>query len=342
MLVLLQSVNPPTHPTPLFFSQEEETINQLLTLDTSTSGVIKMSITAFNLRLTSMTSNRWRICNWVFFGTCGAYTIIALFLNIFQCRPAGASFDLLLVADRGTPPSCEGVARMGTILRTINFLLDWCLVLIPVAVLARVQMSPGRKARLLAAMTVGSLACVASVLTLVAKERLKTDVLWNYTAILGWTTAELTIGAVAASLPTLAFLLPLPHRGSRSGSHVGGGGSGAGGPGGPIHSPHHHGHVKSGGFSSARGLASGGVGGESSSRVTTNEEGMLTMTPSSSREHLAASDGGGGLCAQEGIMRTIEIELESKKRASSDLDSQEHAVVMYGLGEHSRQGGGHA
>lgn len=305
-----------------------------------------MSITAFNLRLTSMTSNRWRICNWVFFATCGAYTTIALFLNIFQCRPAGASFDLLLVADRGSPPSCEGVARMGTILRTINFVLDWCLVLIPVAVLRRVQMSRGRKARLLAAMTVGSLACVASVLTLVAKERLKTDVLWNYTAILGWTTAELTIGAVAASLPTLAFLLPLPHRGSRAASAGGGGGGGPGG--GPLHSPHHHhhhghGHIESGGASSARGLACGGVGGESSSRVTTNEEGRLTMTPSSSREHLAATDGGGGICTHEGIVRTIEIEieLESKTRASSDLDSQEHAVAMYGLGIHSREGGGH-
>lgn len=270
-----------------------------------------MSITAFNLRLTSMTSNKWRTSNWVFFSICGAYTVIAFFLNIFQCSPAGASFDLLLVAERGSVPKCEGVAKMGTILRTINFVLDWCLVLIPFAVLWKVQMSPAKKARLLGAMTVGSLACVASVMTLVAKERLKVDVLWNYTGILGWTVAELTVGAVAASLPTLAFLLPLPGRGSRAGS---------GGHGGSRHT----GQVELA-ASSTRGTPHGG--GDGSSR-TADEARTVTMTSSSSREGLAA-DG----CAP-GIMRTIEIEieLESKKRASSDLDSQEHAAVTYGSG----------
>lgn len=280
-----------------------------------------MSITAFNLRLTSMTSNKWRICNWVFFSICGAYTAVAFFLNIFQCSPAGASFDLLLVADQGVAPQCEGVAEMGTILRTINFVLDWCLVLIPVAVLWKVQMSAAKKARLLGAMTVGSLACIASVMTLVAKKSLKADALWNYTAILGWTIAELTIGAVAASLPTLAFLVPLPGRGSRAGT---GGHAGS----------RHTGQMELASSASARGGARSGAGG--SSRVA-DEERMVTMTTSSSRERLAA-DG----CAP-GVMETIEIEieLESKKRASSNFDSQDHTVVTYGL-EHLGDERGHS
>lgn len=277
-----------------------------------------MSITAFNLRLTSMTSKRWRACNWVFFGICGAYTVVAFFLNIFQCNPAGASFDLLLVAERGTNPKCEGVAEMGTILRTINFVLDWCLVLIPIAVLWRVQMSPIKKARLLAAMTVGSLACIASVLTLVAKERLKSDPLWNYTAILGWSVAEITIGAVAASLPTLAFLLPLPSPRSRNGGSGRRGGS------------RNTGQVELA-TSSADGVARSNNGSRAA-----DEARSVTMTTSSSRERLADDE-----CAT-GIVRTIEIEieLESKKRASSDVDSQEHAVATYQLG-HLRDGRGH-
>lgn len=136
-----------------------------------------MSITAFNVRVTSMTSSKWRYLNWFFFVLCAIYTVIAFFLNVFQCNPAGASFDLLLSADSGVTPKCEGVSEMGTILRTINFVLDWCLVLIPVAVLWSVKMSWQKKVRLTLAMCIGSLACIASVLTLVAKEHLKTDAL---------------------------------------------------------------------------------------------------------------------------------------------------------------------
>jgi hypothetical protein len=136
-----------------------------------------MSITSFNVRLTSMTSTKWRTLNWVFFALCGIYTIVAFFLNVFQCDPAGASFDLLLIADRNIAPKCEGVSKMGTILRTINFVLDWCLVLIPVAVLWSVKMAWVKKIRLILAMCIGSLACIASVMTLVAKEHLKSDAL---------------------------------------------------------------------------------------------------------------------------------------------------------------------
>lgn len=252
-------------------------------------GVIKMSITAFNVRLTSMTSTKWRSLNWVFFGLCGIYTLVAFFINIFQCNPAGASFDLLLVAASGKSPQCEGVTQMGTILRTINFVLDWCLVLIPMAVLWKVKMSSGKKARLLAAMTVGSLACIASVMTLIAKKQLKTDPLWNYTAILGWSLAELTIGTVAASLPTLAFLFPLTRQGRGSAAS------------------HQNAHVH---------LSSAGA-----------RHNSMTSGPSSSREGLAAAEDD-----NLGITRTIEIELESKKRGSSDFDSQEHVVATYGLG----------
>lgn len=252
-----------------------------------------MSITAFNVRLTTMTSTKWRSVNWIFFGLCGVYTLVAFFMNVFQCNPAGASFDLLLVAASGTSPRCEGVAEMGTVLRTINFVLDWCLVLIPMAVLWKVKMSWLKKIRLLAAMTVGSLACIASVLTLIAKKQLKTDPLWNYTGILGWSLAELTIGTVAASLPTLAFLFPLHRQGQGRGSAA----------------SHHNNHV------------------HLSSNAADAGHGTMSSGPSSSREGLAPTEG-----ATLGITRTIEIELESKKRASSDFDSLEHVIATYGLG----------
>lgn len=273
------------------------------------SGVLKMSITAFNLRVTSMTSSKWRTLNWIFFIICGCYTIVAFFLNLFQCNPTGASFDLLLVADRGTAPRCEGVKEMGTILRTINFVLDWCLVLIPVAVLWKVQMRWAKKGRLIGAMTVGSLACVASVLTLVAKNQLTTDPLWNYTGILGWSMAELTITTIAASLPTLVFLLP----GSRNRSVVGD----ASGSQGTDHAAATAGRARL----SALGKRSHRLAGDDDERIMTT----VHAPSASSREDLDAAERG-----SPGIMRTIDIELESKKRASSNLDSEENPVVAYG------------
>ncbi len=140
-------------------------------------GVIKMSITAFNIRLTSLSSRRWQIINWTFFTICGLYTLVAFFLNIFQCNPAGGSFDLLLLARSGKPPECVGVAHMGTILRAINITLDYCLLAVPVIVLWKVQMTWLMKGRLFVMFGVGGLACVGSVMTLVSKFHLKTDFL---------------------------------------------------------------------------------------------------------------------------------------------------------------------
>lgn len=253
-----------------------------------------------------MTSGKWRTLNWGFLIICGSYTVVAFFLNLFQCNPAGASFDLLLVADGDVAPRCEGVKEMGTILRTINIVLDWCLVLIPVAVLSKVQMRWAKKGRLIGAMTVGSLACIASVLTLVAKEHLKTDALWNYTGILGWSVAELTIGMVAASLPTLVFLMP----GNRERSGVS-----ASGTQGTRHTT-----------ATQRQAQLPALGKRAQRFAGDDEDRMVsTVTSASSREDLEAA-----ACYSPGIMRTIEIELEMKKRGSSDFDSEEHLVVMYG------------
>ena len=140
-------------------------------------GVVKMSITCFNIRLTSLSSRKWRITNWTFFTICALYTLVAFFLNIFQCSPAGGSFDLLILARSGVPPKCVGVMHMNTILRAINITLDYCLLAVPILVLYKVRMSWMMKGRLFIMFGVGGLACVGSVMTLVSKYRLKTDFL---------------------------------------------------------------------------------------------------------------------------------------------------------------------
>lgn len=150
-------------------------------------GIIKMSITAFNIRLTSLASPKWKLTNWMFFVLCALYTLCAFLINLLQCDPPGGNFDLFILARSGRPPRCIGVSNMNTILRVINIVLDYCLLACPLIVLWRVRMSRRKKIRIFALFGVGGLACIASVMTLIAKFNLNlrgTDPLWYYRYVL--------------------------------------------------------------------------------------------------------------------------------------------------------------
>lgn len=139
-------------------------------------GIVKMSITAFNMRLTGLSSPKWMIAHWSFFAIIVCYTVIALALTVLPCDPIWSSFDIARSGKLDKAPTCMSVRQIGTILRSINITLDYCLLLVPIIVLSTVQMDGYRKAKLFALFCVGGLACIGSVLTLVAKDHLKSDV----------------------------------------------------------------------------------------------------------------------------------------------------------------------
>ncbi|KAF1360714.1 hypothetical protein EJ07DRAFT_16854, partial [Lizonia empirigonia] len=170
-------------------------------------GVVKMSIALFNIRLTTLTTRFWKNVNWAFFVICAAYTLAALFLNVFKCNPQYASFNLLRIAESGKVPKCLSVNSMNSILR-LNLALDFTALAIPVIVIWKVQLSWKRKARIFGLLSIGLIACIASVMTLVSQYTLATDPLWNYTTLLAWIMVELVISLVAACAPTLVYLLP--------------------------------------------------------------------------------------------------------------------------------------
>ena len=171
-------------------------------------GVIKMSIAASNTRFTSIKAPAFKVANWIIFGLCAIYTLTSFFTIIFQCDPPGSSFDLLIIARSGKPAQCLGFASMDTILRAVNIGLNCCLLATPIIIVCHIHMSRSKRVRIFILFGVGALAFVGSVMTLVSQIHLKDDVLWNYTGVLGWSLAELAVGVVTVSLPTLAFLLP--------------------------------------------------------------------------------------------------------------------------------------
>ncbi|KAK7187987.1 hypothetical protein DPSP01_003127 [Paraphaeosphaeria sporulosa] len=170
-------------------------------------GLVKMSIALFNIRLTTLTTRLWRNVNWAFFVICTAYTLAALFLNVFKCNPQYASFNLLRIAESGKVPKCLSVNSMNSILR-LNLALDFTALAIPVIVLWKVQLTWKKKARIFGLLSIGLIACIASVMTLVSQYTLQKDPLWNYTTLLAWIMVELVVSLTAACAPTLAYLLP--------------------------------------------------------------------------------------------------------------------------------------
>lgn len=166
-----------------------------------------MSIALFNIRLTTLTTRFWKYVNWAFFVICTAYTFAALFLNVFKCNPQYASFNLLRIAESGKVPKCLSVDSMSSILR-LNLALDFTALAIPVIVLWKVQLSWKKKARIFGLLSIGLIACIASVMTLVSQYTLEKDPLWNYTTLLAWIMVELVVSLAAACAPTLAYLLP--------------------------------------------------------------------------------------------------------------------------------------
>lgn len=138
-------------------------------------GIVKMSITAFNMRLTGFSSRPWMVAHWSFFVLLICYTVVALALTIFPCDPIFSTFDIARIGKLSELPTCMSVREIGTILRAINITMDYCLLAVPVLVLSTVQMDIYRKLKLFALFCVGGLACIGSVLTLVAKDHLKID-----------------------------------------------------------------------------------------------------------------------------------------------------------------------
>jgi hypothetical protein len=133
-----------------------------------------MTIALFNIRLTTLTTRFWKNLNWAFFVICTAHTLAALFLNVFKCSPQYASFNLLRIAESGKVPKCLSVDSRNTILR-LNLALDFTALAIPVILLWKVQMSWKKKARIFGVLSIGLIACIASVMALVSQYTLEKD-----------------------------------------------------------------------------------------------------------------------------------------------------------------------
>jgi hypothetical protein len=134
-----------------------------------------MSITMFNMRLTGLTSHKWKIAHWTFFGLLVVYTLAALFMNIFQCNPPKANFDTIAAGKLDSRPKCLSENQLGSSLSSMHVIMDFCLLAIPIIVLWKVQMPWATKSRFFFVFGVGAISCIGSVLRQIEQANLKSD-----------------------------------------------------------------------------------------------------------------------------------------------------------------------
>lgn len=138
-------------------------------------GVIKISITFFNLRLTALASKPWRIANKIFLAILFGYTFLALFWIIFQCNPQRYSFDLEYAGTLTEPPKCGPKNILAKTLSGLHSGLDFILLTTPIVVIWKVKMPRGDKIRLIGLFSMGSISVGASVGRILALEHQKQD-----------------------------------------------------------------------------------------------------------------------------------------------------------------------
>lgn len=137
---------------------------------------IKMSIIAFNMRLTGLTSRRWMIVHWSLFGFMIVFALLAFFLNVFMYDPVRARYDLVFAGKMDTAPKLV-VNRLavGYTLISIHIASDIILLSFFGIVLWKLQMSWAVKFRLFLIFAVGILSFASAIKWQLAQKTLAID-----------------------------------------------------------------------------------------------------------------------------------------------------------------------
>ncbi|KAI9680560.1 MAG: hypothetical protein M1817_004000 [Caeruleum heppii] len=178
---------------------------------------VKISLVLFYKRLVGMTSKTWRAFNNSFLVVLVLFMLISLFMNVFQCSPQSAPFDLATFG-RANSVKCLKQTQMQTAFNVIHIITDFVLLLVPVAVLWKLQMSLTQKLRLMFVFSLGAISCIASVMRMVLGRKQSRDLTYDFTEKLAWTVVDVTSGVIVASLPALHSIVKfaLPGNWSRS------------------------------------------------------------------------------------------------------------------------------
>ncbi|KAJ1323365.1 hypothetical protein MN608_11514 [Microdochium nivale] len=190
-------------------------------------GLTKLSITLFIRRMAHRASRRWRVFIDTFLASVVAYILLAIFWNMLACNPILAQGDMAVNGRAEPAPVCVDYVMQSRVLAGVHLAQGVALLTTPVVFLWKVRIDRAKKARLFATWAVGALA-ISSGLLRELRPLPVDDMSWDYAEMFIWTSVDLTLELLVASLPVLDGMLATGWH--RATAHVAPGLSSSSGP----------------------------------------------------------------------------------------------------------------
>jgi len=165
-------------------------------------GLTKLSITLFVRRMAYRAGRGWQIFINIFLATVVVYVLLATFWNLFACNPIQAHGDLSVRGRAEPAPVCTDYYLQGRVLAGMHVAQGIILLSTPIIFLWKVRIDRAKKIRLYIIWIVGAIAIAGGILRELRPDP-SSDLSWNYTEILVWTSVDLTLELLVASLPVL-------------------------------------------------------------------------------------------------------------------------------------------
>lgn len=182
---------------------------------------LKTSILVFYLRLSKNTQQVLRISSWVVLGIVNIAGIVLTILNIFQCRPVQAAFNIYSGQTQCIPLLTEFICSA-----PVNIVTDLAILALPIPVLTGMRLPKRQKYILVFTFSLGVFVTIVDVVRIYYLQQAITSVpttvtssdplaifgdspefAWNASLSLMWSAVEVNVGMICACIPTLKPLI---------------------------------------------------------------------------------------------------------------------------------------
>ncbi|KAK0671757.1 major facilitator superfamily domain-containing protein [Cercophora samala] len=180
----------------------------------------KSSVLVFYLRLAKNTQKILRMASWGVLGVVNLAGVILTFMNIFQCHPIAAAWDINTKMIRCIPLLTEFICSA-----PINVTTDLAILALPIPVLTSMRLPPRQKIILVLTFSLGIFVTIVDVVRIYYLQKAidvtamgpssNRDALygqspsfsWNASLSLMWSAVEVNVGITCACIPTLKPLI---------------------------------------------------------------------------------------------------------------------------------------
>lgn len=128
-----------------------------------TVGLIKISITLFNRRLTGITSKPWMMYHNTLLVLIVVFIITSIFVSVFKCIPVLHSWGFTGYGKPAQPVKCITINQYSLALNVTHVILDFLLLMVPVIIFCKMKMSKSKRIRLIFLFSIGAVSVIGSV-----------------------------------------------------------------------------------------------------------------------------------------------------------------------------------